>query len=146
MFGQKDKQTFPISTSSKSDNAQIKTLISEGCKFEGDLFSPDYTRIDGNVIGHLRGEGGLVIGEKGVIDGDVSSVEIAVYGKVNGNIKAHKLEIKRGGSVLGDVSVDHLIMEHGSKFNGQSKMTETTEQNMISEKEETPEAEEESVE
>ena len=143
MFGQKDKQTFPISTSSKSDNAQIKTLISEGCKFEGDLFSPDYTRIDGNVIGHLRGEGGLVIGEKGVIDGDVSSVEIAVYGKVNGNVKAHKLEIKRGGSVMGDISVDNLIMEHGSKFNGQSKMTDAPEQEIILEKEETPEAEEE---
>ena len=146
MFGQKDKQTFPISTSSKSDNAQIKTLISEGCKFEGDLFSPDYTRIDGNVIGHLRGEGGLVIGEKGVIDGDVSSVEVAVYGIVNGNVKAHKLEIKKGGSVMGDVSVDDLIMEQGSKFNGQSKMTETTGQEFNIEQEATTEVEEEIVE
>ena len=146
MFGQKDKQTFPISSSSKSDNAQIKTLISEGCKFEGDLFSPDYTRIDGNVIGHLRGEGGLVIGEKGVIEGDVSSVEVVVYGNVNGNIKAHKLEIKRGGAVMGDVSIDNLIMEQGSKFNGQSKMTETSEQEINIEKEASTEVEEESVE
>ena len=53
------------------------------------------------------------------------------------------LEIKRGGSVMGDVSVDNLIMEHGSKFNGQSKMTETTEQEINHEKEETPEVEEE---
>ena len=146
MFGQKDKETFPISSSSKSGNAQIKTLISEGCKFEGDLFSPDYTRIDGNVIGHLRGEGGLVIGEKGVIDGDVSSVEIVVYGNVNGNIKAHKLEIKRGGSVVGDVSIDDLIMEQGSKFNGQSKMIEQPNQDLMIGKESKSEDEEESVE
>ena len=146
MFGQKDKETFAISSSSKSGNAQIKTLISEGCKFEGDLFSPDYTRIDGNVIGHLRGEGGLVIGEKGVIDGDVSSVEIVVYGNVNGNIKAHKLEIKRGGSVAGDVSIDDLIMEQGSRFNGQSKMNEAPEQEINLKKEVSTEDEEESVE
>ena len=126
MFGQKTKETFPTTSSSKADN-QIKTLISQGCKFEGDLFSPDSTRIDGNVIGHLRGDSGLIIGEKGVIDGDISSVEIVVYGTVNGNVKAHKLEMKKGGNISGDITIDELIMEVGSKFNGQCKMQDTTE-------------------
>ena len=126
MFGQKTKDTFSTTSSPKADN-QIKTLISQGCKFEGDLFSPDSTRIDGNVIGHLRGDSGLIIGEKGVIDGDISSVEVVVYGTVNGNVKAHKLEMKRGGKVAGDITIDELIMEVGSKFNGQCKMQDTTE-------------------
>jgi len=126
MFGQKTKETFPTTSSSKTDN-QIKTLISQGCKFEGDLYSPDSTRIDGNVIGHLRGDSGLIIGEKGVIDGDISSVDVIVYGTVNGNVKAHKLEMKKGGNVAGDITIDELIMEVGSKFNGQCKMQDSTE-------------------
>ena len=135
MFGQKTKETFPTTSSSKADN-QIKTLISQGCKFEGDLFSPDSTRIDGNVIGHLRGDSSLIIGEKGVIDGDISSVEVVIYGTVNGNVKAHKLEMKRGGNVAGDITIDELIMEVGSKFNGQCKMQDTTEPDFTEEKDE----------
>lgn len=144
MFGQKTKETFPTTSSSKTDDTQIKTLISQGCKFEGDLFSPDYTRIDGNIIGHLRGDSGLIIGEKGVIDGDVSSVEVVVYGRVNGNIKAHKLELKNGGIVTGDITIDELILELGSKFNGQCKMQESTEPSFTEEREETNNIEEES--
>lgn len=144
MFGQKTKETFPTTSTSKSDNTQIKTLISQGCKFEGDLFSPDYTRIDGNVIGHLRGDSGLIIGEKGVIDGDVSSVEVVVYGTVNGNVKAHKIEMKNGGRVTGDITIDELIMEVGSKFNGQCKMQDSTEPSFTEEKEDVTDIDEES--
>ena len=143
MFGQKTKETFPTISSSKADN-QIKTLISEGCKFEGDLFSPDSTRIDGNVIGHLRGDSSLIIGEKGVIDGDVSAVEVTVYGSLKGNVKAHKLELKNGGNVTGDVTIDELIIEVGSKFNGQCKMQESTEPSYTKEREEETNIDEES--
>ena len=144
MFGQKTKETFPTTSSSKADN-QIKTLISQGCKFEGDLFSPDSTRIDGNVIGHLRGDSGLIIGEKGVIEGDISSVEVVVYGRVNGNIKAHKIELKNGGNITGDIAIDELIMEVGSKFNGQCKMQDSTEPSFTEEREEVTNIDEESV-
>ena len=144
MFGQKTKETFPTTSSSKVDN-QIKTLISQGCKFEGDLFSPDSTRIDGNVIGHLRGDSGLIIGEKGVIDGDISSVEVVVYGTVNGNIKAHKIELKNGSNVAGDITIDELIMEVGSKFNGQCKMQDSTEPSFTEEREEVTNIDEDSA-
>ena len=144
MFGQKTKETFPTTSSSKADN-QIKTLISQGCKFEGDLFSPDSTRIDGNVIGHLRGDSGLIIGEKGVIDGDISSVEVVVYGTVNGNIKAHKIELKNGSNVAGDITIDELIMEVGSKFNGQCKMQDSTEPSFTEEREEVTNIDEDSA-
>lgn len=129
MFGQKNKEiSSSISTSSRSsDSTQIKTLISEGCRFEGNLFSPSNTRIDGYVTGNLTGENGLIIGDKGSIVGDISAIEAVIYGTVRGNIKAHKLEIKGTGKVLGDVVVDHIIMEYGSHFNGNLKMNEPKE-------------------
>ncbi len=130
MFGQKNKETSSssISMTSKSEQTQIKTLISEGCRFEGNLYSPANTRIDGYVTGNLTGENGLIIGDKGSIVGDISAIEAVIYGMVRGNIKAHKLEIKGTGKVLGDVVVDHIVMEYGSRFNGNLKMNEPHEE------------------
>jgi cytoskeletal protein CcmA (bactofilin family) len=129
MFGQKNKETSSSTgLTTKSEQSQIKTLISEGCRFEGNLFSPSNTRIDGYVTGNLTGENGLVIGEKGSIVGDISAIEAVIYGMVRGNIKAHKLEIKGTGKILGDVVVDHIVMEYGSHFNGNLKMNEPREE------------------
>lgn len=129
MFGQKNKETSSsIGMTSKSEQTQIKTLISEGCRFEGNLYSPANTRIDGYVTGNLTGENGLIIGDKGSIVGDISAIEAVIYGMVRGNIKAHKLEIKGTGKVLGDVVVDHIVMEYGSRFNGNLKMNEPHEE------------------
>lgn len=130
MFGQKNKEETSYSSvmpTTKSDNRAITTLISEGCRFEGNLFSPSNTRIDGIVTGNLTGENGLVIGEKGSIVGDISAIEATIYGMVRGNIKAHKLEIKKTGKILGDVIVDHIVMEYGAHFNGNLKMNEPRE-------------------
>lgn len=130
MFGQKSKDSsssVSMPSSRSAESAQIKTLISEGCRFEGNLFSPSNTRIDGYVTGNLSGENGLIIGEKGNIVGDVSAIEAVIYGTVRGNIKAHKLEIKGTGKILGDVVVDHIVMEYGSHFNGNLKMNEPKE-------------------
>jgi cytoskeletal protein CcmA (bactofilin family) len=127
MFGNKSKEnTSQEDTRSfiKTPNTQEKvlTLISGGCKFEGNLSSPSTTKIDGHVVGNLRGESGIIIGEKGIVDGNVNAVDVVIYGAVKGNIKAHKLEIKRTGSLIGDVDIEELATETGSKFNGSCKM------------------------
>ncbi|MCU0371804.1 MAG: polymer-forming cytoskeletal protein [Ignavibacteria bacterium] len=129
MFGKKENSketTFePANTNLRnSTQSQIRTLISEGCKFEGNLYSPAYTRIDGIVRGNLTGESGLIIGDKGSIEGDITSIEVTIYGNVKGNVKAHKLEVKKGGRIYGDIIVDHLLMEHGAVFIGHCKMNE----------------------
>jgi cytoskeletal protein CcmA (bactofilin family) len=128
MFGQK-KEELPYSADlNRPESNQIKTLISEGCKFEGNLFSPSNTRIDGIVTGNLSGENGLIIGEKGVIKGDLQSIDATIYGHVAGNIKAHKLEIKGTGRVFGDAEVEHIVIEYGAKFNGKLIMKEKLEE------------------
>jgi len=47
---------------------EIRTLISVGCIFEGNITVPEgLTRIDGEIIGNVSGKGGLIVGEKGFI-------------------------------------------------------------------------------
>ena len=127
MFGQKEKDSQPVFTL-KPEQSQVKTLLGEGCKFDGNLYSPEYTKIDGIVTGNLSGESGLVIGTKGNIKGDVSSVEVIVEGNVKGTIKAHRLEIRKGGILTGDVFVDLITIQEGAVFNGTCNINENAQQ------------------
>ncbi|MBS1551870.1 MAG: polymer-forming cytoskeletal protein [Bacteroidetes bacterium] len=151
MFGNKSKEPLfteevrtPVRTASHNSNEKVLTLISEGCKFDGNLSSPSTTKIDGHIVGNLRGESGIIIGEKGIVEGNVNAVEVIVYGTVKGNIKAHKLELKKTGSLSGDITVEELVTESGSRFNGASKMgDDNSKSNIIDMKTEMKKAENE---
>jgi len=132
MFGNKSKEeessyNDQLKTPSRTTSSQDKilTLISDGCKFEGNLSSPATTKIDGHVVGNVRGESGIIIGDKGIVEGNVNAVNVMINGTVKGNIKAHKLELRRTGTLEGDILVEELVTESGSKFNGNVKMGET---------------------
>jgi len=126
MFGSKEKPREIDSTvpaSNKSANSKdIKTLIGEGCKVEGNFFIPTATRIDGIIKGDLTGDSGIVIGHVGKIEGSVCSSEVIVYGTVEGNIETNRLELKKGSRVNGDITVNNLITEQGCSFNGKCIM------------------------
>lgn len=124
MFGNKNKEPeIPISVSNKSASSKdIKTLIGEGCKVEGNFFIPTATRIDGIIKGDLTGDSGIVIGNTGSVIGSVCASEVVVYGNVEGNIETNRLELKRGSRVNGDITVNNLITEQGCIFNGKCTM------------------------
>lgn len=126
MFGSKEKPRetdSAVPAPNKSANSKdIKTLIGEGCKVEGNFFIPTATRIDGIIKGDLTGDSGIVIGHVGKIEGSVCSSEVIVYGTVEGNIETNRLELKKGSRVNGDITVNNLITEQGCSFNGKCIM------------------------
>jgi cytoskeletal protein CcmA (bactofilin family) len=102
---------------------EVRTIVGPGCLFEGNLTIPEgLTRIDGEVIGNIKGSGGLIIGESGSVKGDLSIENVVVYGKVHGNIKTRSLEIRASGRVDGDVQVQELVVEKGAIYNGKCSM------------------------
>jgi cytoskeletal protein CcmA (bactofilin family) len=103
----------------KSD---VITLIGQGCLFEGNITSPASTRLDGTVKGNIDSKGTLIVGEGGVISGEVKAVEISVHGRVEGNIESEKLIIKNGGIVSGDIHSKSFIIEDGGIYNGKCLM------------------------
>ncbi|MEO8514499.1 MAG: polymer-forming cytoskeletal protein [Ignavibacteria bacterium] len=129
MFGSKEKPNNSSEVSAPAPNKSasskdIKTLIGEGCKVEGNFFIPTATRIDGTIKGDLTGDSGIVIGHTGRIIGSVCASEVIVYGNVDGNIETNRLELKKGSRVSGDMTVNNLITEQGCTFNGKCSMKE----------------------
>ena len=117
MFGSKKGEKPP-----KSDVKQITTSIGEGCIFEGNISTSSSSRIDGTLKGRITGDNTIIVGESGIIIGEIKAVETIVFGKVEGIIESERLEIKHTGSVTGDLFVERLTVEEGGLYNGKCAM------------------------
>ena len=74
------------------------------CKFEGPV----------NLGGHR-----VTIGRSSDVQGDVVAREAILYGKLDGDVKAHdRMEIKKGGAFTGDLTTGRISIEEGAFFKG----------------------------
>lgn len=101
---------------------EISTIIGEGYTFTGEIRGASVIRIEGTVVGNIIVDGGVVLGEKGKIEGDINTTSAIIFGTINGNVKAVQLEIKKSGLVNGDIDTDTLEIELGAKYNGKLHM------------------------
>ena len=106
---------------------EISTIIGEGYTFTGELSGASIIRIEGKIIGNVRVESGVVLGENGVIEGDIFTKSAIIYGTVTGNVEAGQLEIKRTGRIAGDITTNNLEIELGAQYNGRLNMQQSPE-------------------
>jgi cytoskeletal protein CcmA (bactofilin family) len=109
------------------DQQPISTLISEECVLNGNLKAPSFARIDGTVNGDVKVSEGLILGEKGLIAGNVNTKELVVYGVIHGDIDVQSVEIKASGKITGEIKTQILSVENGAVYNGRLSMSPRTE-------------------
>ncbi|MDP4283016.1 MAG: polymer-forming cytoskeletal protein [Bacteroidota bacterium] len=117
MFKKNNKQQ-PL----EINQQEISTIIGEGYTFTGKLDGVSVIRIEGKIIGNVNVEGGVVLGEKGIIEGDIITKSAIIFGTVHGNVKTSQIEIKKTGYVNGEITTDTLEIELGAKYNGKLNM------------------------
>lgn len=78
--------------------------------------------VDGKLEGSIDSKAEVIIGQSGVVDGEIKARRILVSGSFFGKIEAERLEIVASGKVTGEVSVAQLIVESGAHFNGTSRI------------------------
>ena len=116
MFNSK-KKADTVST------GMINTIIGNNSKIEGVLVASDPTRVDGLLQGEILSKSSVIVGESGVVKGDIRAVEILVAGTVYGNLKAEeKIELTETGRVLGDLITRSLVIDEGASFKGNCTM------------------------
>lgn len=97
---------------------RLNRLVS-GTKLTGDLITNSSLRVDGEIKGDVKCEGRLVVGEEGLITGDLSAIEVELNGTVIGDINAQVLlTLHQSAVVKGDVSTERLVIEDGAKIEG----------------------------
>jgi len=105
------------------EQAQASNRILMGTSIEGDLLSDGDVRIDGTVKGTVKISGKLVVGEHGVVEGEVECKNAAIAGTVEGTFKiAQTLSIAQSGKVSGQIHTEKLSVEPGAELNGSVTM------------------------
>ena len=94
------------------------TLISKGCVVHGKIESDVFVRIDGNIKGDLFIGEGLIIGEDGLVEGNIHTRDIVIFGTVNGSVKAKSIDIKSSGKIFGELNTVTLQVEKGAVYIG----------------------------
>jgi cytoskeletal protein CcmA (bactofilin family) len=89
-------------------------------RVKGEISGNEDLHIDGTVEGLIQLDGRkLTVGMAAKLTADVMAREIVVYGNVKGNLRAtDKIEIKKDGSVVGDLTTARIMIEDGAYFKG----------------------------
>ena len=81
------------------------------------------TRIDGKLRGEVRASELLVVGEDAVVEGVVRALRLVVVGEVRGDVRgAERVEIARGGRLMGTVETQSLIVNDGGCLDGDCRI------------------------
>lgn len=95
------------------NTGMINTIIGENSKIEGVLAASDPARIDGLLQGKILSKSSVIVGEHGVVKGDIKAAEILVAGTVYGNLTAEqRIELTETGRVLGDMVTKKIGRAH----------------------------------
>ncbi len=101
----------------------IETIIGRNTCITGQVSGGGNIRVDGRVDGGLDIAGNAVIGETGIINGDIKAASLIVSGTVTGNANVEgNLSIYATGQLVGDVRVRSFNIADGGVFKGRSEM------------------------
>jgi cytoskeletal protein CcmA (bactofilin family) len=96
---------------------------------KGEITGNEDLQIDGSVEGLIQlDERKLIIGATSKVTADVIAREVVVYGNVKGNLRARdRIEIKKDGSVIGDLTTSRIMIEDGAYFKGSIEIDKAAE-------------------
>ena len=96
---------------------------------KGEITGNEDLQIDGSVEGLIQlDERKLTVGATSKVTADVIAREVVVYGNVKGNVRAKdRIEIKKDGSVVGDLTTSRIMIEDGAYFKGSIEIDKSSE-------------------
>ena len=89
-------------------------------RMKGEITGSQDLVIEGTFEGHVHlDEGKLTIGKTAKVTADIVASEVVVWGRVKGNVRAKNcIEIKKSGSVTGDITTLQILIEVGAFYKG----------------------------
>ena len=116
------KSTSEISRSSDKATGAVNA-IGQGSVIKGDITTEGDLRIDGTLIGSINTKGRLVLGETGLVEGEVVCQNALIAGTLKAKIQVHELlSLKSSANLFGDIITNKLAIEPGANFTGSCSM------------------------
>jgi cytoskeletal protein CcmA (bactofilin family) len=112
--------TTPAPSTPTAPTAHGLSCLGASLEIKGKISGEEDLQIDGKVEGSIALQGQrLTVGRSGQLNSEVHAREVVVFGKVQGNLRASdRVEIKKDGSVTGDITTSRISIEDGAYFKG----------------------------
>src|SRR5882672_6279898 len=106
----------PLDVAADPDSGWLGSSL----RVKGDISGTEDLLIDGSVEGQIHLDGRkLTVGATAKVMADINARDVVVYGYVKGDIRAKgRIEIKKEGSVVGNLTTAQIMIEDGADFKG----------------------------
>jgi len=113
----------PLSATGDRSSARLGSSL----HVKGEISGSEDLLNDGSVEGLIQlDERKLTVGATAKVTADIIAREVVVYGTVKGNLRAKdRIEIKKDGSVNGDLTTSRIMIEDGAYFKGSIEIDKT---------------------
>jgi cytoskeletal protein CcmA (bactofilin family) len=119
----------PSSASGKLSSAPARggARLGASIQIKGQVTGTEDLQIDGIVDGPISLKGHeLTVGSTAQLTSEIHAGNVVAYGKVVGNVQARgRVDIKKDGSIIGDISSARISIEDGAHFKGRIEIDPT---------------------
>lgn len=105
----------------------VISIIGPGMRVVGDCDTEGTLRIEGTVEGTVRAGKAIVVGKDGVVDGDLTTQDAVIGGRVTGSVTAEsRLELQATSVIEGKIRARRIKLEEGGTVNGTVQIGEVS--------------------
>jgi len=110
-----------------SNSPRSVARLGAGIRIKGHVTGTEDLQIDGVVDGPISLKGcELTVGADARLTSEIQAGDVVAYGKVVGNIHARgRVDIRRDGSITGNISCARISIEDGAHFKGRIEIDPT---------------------
>jgi len=106
-----------------AESQDYATIIGADANFKGDLQFESAAKVLGKFEGSITSKGRVFIADGCNCKATISAKEVAVEGRIDGNVEAgDRIELKPSGVVAGDIVATRMIMAEGASINGHCRI------------------------
>ena len=99
--------------------ATLAGFLDRSCTIKGEVSFSDLLRVHGQVNGKVVSEHELLVGEGGVVEGEVEVGQLVVAGTVRGTVRVKERVVVHGtGRLFAEVFTPVLVVEEGGVLDG----------------------------
>jgi cytoskeletal protein CcmA (bactofilin family) len=110
----------PSASRLATPGARNSARIGAGLSIRGEITGSEDLQLDGKVDGPITLQGyELTVGPAAHLNSEIHAGELVVFGKIVGDVHARgRVDIKKDGSIIGDISSARISIEDGAHFKG----------------------------
>jgi cytoskeletal protein CcmA (bactofilin family) len=105
-------------------NTELSGYLDERSDIEGTYTFSGTAMLNGKLKGAIQSNDTLIVGEKAVVNANITAGCVLVSGEVVGSVVAtERIELRGNARVFGDIEAPVVVVEEGVLFEGHCRMT-----------------------